>query len=117
MTNKVMDNATKHFRSKISGAMKKITVPEWDCDIWFKEANTLKEEARLIELAQQGKTVEALVEQLIIKARNEDGSKMFNLPDKVTFMHEVDPQVVIRVVADMNSANTEASSVEAAEKN
>lgn len=115
--NKVIENATKHFRNKISGSMKKITVPEWECDIWYKEANTLKEEAKLIELAQQGKTVEALVEQLIIKARNEDGTKMFSLPDKVTFMHEVDPQVVIRIVSEMNSAAVEASSVEEAAKN
>ena len=115
--NRVIENATKHLRSKISGAMKKITVPEWECDIWYKEANTLKEESKLIELAQQGKTVEALVETLIIKARNEDGTKMFTMPDKAVFMNEVDPQVVIRVVSEMNSAAAEASSVEAAEKN
>lgn len=117
MTQKVIDKATAHFRAKISGAMKKIHVPEWDCDIWYKEANTLKEESKLIELAQQGKTVEALVETLIIKARNEDGSKMFNIVDKPVFMQEVDPNVVIRVVAEMNADNAEASSLENAEKN
>jgi hypothetical protein len=117
MTNKVIDRATSHFRSKISGEMKKITVPEWECDIWFKEANTLKEESKLIELAQQGKTVEALVETLIIKARNQDGTKMFTALDKVVFMNEVDPNVVIRVVADMNAANADSGSMEEAEKN
>jgi hypothetical protein len=114
---KVIDKATSHFRSKISGEMRKIHVPEWECDIWFKEANTLREESKLIELAQQGKTVEALVETLIIKSRNEDGTRMFNMPDKVTFMNEVDPNVVIRIVGEMNIANIEASSVEDAEKN
>jgi hypothetical protein len=114
---KVLEKATSHFRSKISGSMRKIHVPEWECDIWFKEANTLREESKLIELAQQGKTVEALVETLIIKCRNEDGTKMFNMPDKVTFMNEVDPNVVIRIVGEMNIANIEASSVEDAEKN
>jgi hypothetical protein len=113
----VLDRATGHFRAKISGAMRKITVSEWDCDIYFKEANTLKEESKLIELAQQGKTVEALIETLIIKARNEDGTKMFTFADKPVFLNEVDPNVVIRVVAEMNVANAEASSVETAEKN
>lgn len=112
---KVLDKATAHFRNKISGKMHKITVPEWECDIWFKESNTLKEEAKLIELAQAGKTVEALVETLITKSRNEDGTKMFSMPDKVTFMNEVDPQIIIRVVGEMNQAAFEAQAD--AEKN
>lgn len=118
MTNgvKIIDKATAHFRNKISGEMKHIFVPEWDTKIWFKEANTLKEEAKLLELAQAGKTVEALVETLIVKARNEDGSKMFAMADKITIMNEVDPSVVIRVCAEMNAANAE-SNLEYAEKN
>lgn len=119
MTNKqqsVLDKATAHFRARISGSMKKISVPEWDTDIWFKEATTLKDEAKLIELAQQGKTVEALVETLIIKARHEDGSRMFNIAEKAVFMNEVDPNVLIRVVSEMNAAAT-LGSLEQTEKN
>ena len=114
---KVIEKATAHFRTKISGDMKKVHVPEWECDIYFKESNTLKEESRLIELAQQGKTVEALVETLIVKARNQDGSKMFTPMDKVVFMNEVDPNVVIRVVGEMNLANMQFSNQEEVEKN
>lgn len=113
----ILDKATSHFRAKISGDMKKIHVPEWECDIYFKEANTLKEESRLIELAQQGKTVEALVETLITKARNQDGTKMFSQTDKVVLMNEVDPQVVIRVVSEMNLVANQSNSMEDAEKN
>lgn len=110
----VLENATAHFRNKISGEMKHIVVPEWgDAKIWFKEANTLTEESRLLNLAQQGKTVEALVETLIVKARNEDGTKMFKMPDKVTFMNEVDPTVLIRVCGEMNNTD----SLEIVEKN
>lgn len=116
MTQKVLDKATAHFRAKISGSMKKIHVPEWDCDIWFKEAHNLKDESKLVELAQQGKTVEALVETLIIRARNEDGSKMFTMVDKPVFMQEVDPNVVIRVVAEINGVSA-LSTMEEAEKN
>lgn len=114
---KVLDQATAHFRTKISGEMKKIHVPEWQSDIYFKESNTLKEEGKLIELAQQGKTVEALVETLIVKARNQDGSKMFGNMDKVVFMNEVDPNVIIRVVGEMNIANSESRDYEKIEKN
>jgi len=114
---KILDKATAHFRNQISGEMGKVFVPEWEDTIYFKAANTLKEEAKLIELAQQGKTVEALVETLIMKARNEDGTKMFGMADKMIFMNEVDPQVLIRVVSEMNTANAVVSSLESAEKN
>lgn len=97
-----LDKMTSHFRNKISGEMKSIKVPEWDLEIFYKPTNTLQEEGRLIKLAQEGKTVEALVETLIIKARNADGSKIFKLADKPTFMNEVDPLVLMRVVGDMN---------------
>ncbi len=114
---KVLDQATAHFRSKISGEMKKITVPEWNCDIYFKESNTLKEEGKIIELAQQGKTVEALVETLIVKARHLDGTRMFTFADKAVLLNEVDPNVVIRVVGEMNIANTESRDFGEIEKN
>jgi hypothetical protein len=101
---KVLDQATSHFREKLSAEMKYVAVPEWgNAKIYYKSTITLKEQSKLIELASQGKTVEALVETLIVKARNEDGTKMFSMPDKMTFLNEVDPEVIIRVVGDMNS--------------
>jgi hypothetical protein len=115
--NKVLDQATSHFRAKISGALNSIEVPEWNCKIYFKSGITLKEQSKLIELAQQGKTVEALVESLIVKARNEDGSKMFTAVDKVTLMNEVDPNVVIRVVGEINAVTELPVDIEAVEKN
>lgn len=114
---KVLDKATAHFRNRISGSMKKISVPEWECDIYFKEAASLKEEGKILELSQQGKTIEALVESLVVKARNEDGSKMFAMPDKVVLMNEVDPAVLIRVVGQMNSIDVDGLGLDQAEKN
>lgn len=112
---KVLEKATAHFRNKIGGAMRKFHVEEWDCDIYVRNSSTLKEEAKVLELSQQGKTVEALVESIIVKARNEDGSKMFTMADKVTFMNEVDPQVIIKVASEINSVPLDT--VEDAEKN
>lgn len=114
---KVLEKATAHFRGRIGGEMKKINVPEWECDIWFKTSTNLKEQSKLIELSQAGKTVEALVENLVIKARNEDGSKMFGMPDKITLMNEVDPSVIIRIVAEMNDVSSEDFNQEQVEKN
>lgn len=116
--NKVLDKATSHFRNKLSEDMKKVRVPEWDCDIYFKSTVTLREQAKLVELAAQGKQVEALVESLIVKARNADGSKMFTMPDKVTLLNEVDPAVIIRVVGEINRSSEEDEvDLETVEKN
>tara|TARA_R110000796_G_scaffold36696_1_gene93192 strand:- start:374 stop:715 length:342 start_codon:yes stop_codon:yes gene_type:complete len=112
--NNPIDKMTGHFRTKISGDMGKVHVAEWEIDIYYKTANTLQEESKLIELAQAGKTVEALVETLITKARTADGSKMFKKADKVTMMNEVDPGVLIRVVGEMNDSE---GNIEYAEKN
>ena len=111
-----LDKMTGHFRNKISGEMAKIHIKEWEMDIYYKSANTLAEQGKLIELAQAGKTVEALVETLIMKARNEDGTKMFKSIDKVVMMNEVDPNILINVVSEMGAANDEFT-VETAEKN
>lgn len=113
---KVLERATNHFRAKISGEMKTVDVPEWDTKIYYKPSVSLREQGKLIELANQGKTVEALVETLIIKARNEDGSKMFSLNDKMVMLNEVDPNVIIRVVGQM-SVPAEEYELETAEKN
>jgi hypothetical protein len=113
----ILDKATAHFRNQISGKLQSVTVPEWEnTKIYFKMASTLKEEGRILELSQQGKSVEALVESLIVKARNEDGTKMFNAADKLTFMNEVDPAVLIRIVGEING-QTNLASVDEVEKN
>lgn len=114
---KILERATAHFRERISGELKHIYVPEWEAKIYFKNTISLKEQSKLVELAQQGKTTEALVESLIVKARNEDGSKMFTMPDKVTMMNEVDPNVIIRIVGEINEATAQEEDLEKVEKN
>jgi hypothetical protein len=114
---KVLDKATSHFRAKVSGEMKSVYVPEWETKVYFKSSITLREQSKLIELASQGKQVEALCESLIVKARNEDGTKMFSAVDKVTLMNEVDPNVIIRVVGEINQANDDEGDLEKVEKN
>lgn len=104
---KVLDKATAHFRNQIGGEMKSIEVPEWETKIFFKTVTNLREEGRILELSQQGKSVEALVENLIVRARNEDGSKMFGVADKMVLLNEVDPKVLIRIVGEINSVEVD----------
>jgi hypothetical protein len=108
---KILDKATTHFRNQISGEMKSIEVKEWETKIYFKSTTSLREEGRVLELSQQGKSVEALVESLIIRARNEDGTKMFVPADKATLLNEVDPKILIRIVGEINDVNVNLDEV------
>jgi len=100
----VIKNIQDHYKSAIGGEMKKYHCKEWDIDVYYKKTYPFKDEARVIELQSKGKTVEALVETLITKARKADGSKMFMDADRITLMNEADPTVIVKVAAAINSA-------------
>lgn len=114
---KILETATSHFRNQLGGAMGKLRVDEWNLDIYFKTVTNLKEQSKLVELAGQNKTVEALVESLIMRARDAEGKRLFTNADKVTFMNEVDPAVLIRVVSEMNELIDSAEKATDIEKN
>lgn len=103
----VMNNIKGHFKEKLSGGLQKIAVPEWKTDIYFKGTYPFAVESKILQLQQQGKTVEALVESLIQKALDPEGKPLFNKFDKVTLMNEADPSVLLRVCAELNNATSE----------
>jgi hypothetical protein len=98
-----IDKAKAHFKTVLSqGLQGPITVPEWDLKVFFKPATTFQQESRIVELTSQGKTVEALVESLIMRALDGEGKPLFNKMDKTELMREVDPNIIMRVVTEMN---------------
>jgi len=108
----VLDNVKSHYKSKLSGELQKISVPEWQTDIYYKGAHPFSVESKIIELQQAGKTVEALVESIILKALDPEGKPLFHKFDKVTLMNEADPNVLMRVAAVLNSTTSEYEQVE-----
>ena len=113
----VLNNATSHFKTKLSGELKKITVTEWKTDIYYKSAHSFAVESKILELQQQGKTVEALVESVIMKSLDMDGKAIFSKFDRTTLMNEVDPAVLVRVASTLNNAISEYETVEETAKN
>lgn len=105
----VKDNIKKHFKEKLNGELLKISVPEWETDIYYKPTYSFAVESKIIALSQQGKTVEALVEGIIQKALDPDGKPMFNSADKNMFMYEADPNIILRVGGAINNATVENS--------
>lgn len=103
----VLEKAKAHMREKIGAGLKgPISVPEWETEIWYKPATTFHQESKVIELQQQGKTVEALVQTLINRSLDENGKNIFKLADKQDLMRGVDPAVILRVISEMNDEDS-----------
>jgi len=107
---KVLDSAKAHFKEILAGGLKgPIHVKEWDTNIYYKPATSFYQESKIVELTSQGKTVEALVEALIMRSLDENGSPVFNKADKPDLMRSVDPQVIMRVMGEMNDPDHQNS--------
>ena len=113
----IIKNAKEHFKAKLNGELKKVAVEEWKQDIYYKGTYSFATESKIIELQQQGKTAEALVESIIQKALTPEGKAMFTEFDRQTLMHDVDPSVLIKIATVFNGATTEYKKLEEVEKN
>lgn len=111
----IKQKALAHFKAKLTGNLFKYHVDEWDCDVYYRATASMAVESKIMNLTQQGKTAEALVESIVLKALNEDGKRIFTDLDRMELLNEVDPQVLIKVAGILNNANSE--SIEDIEKN
>jgi len=115
----VLERAKASFRARLS-EVRCIEVPEWGDEsgplrIYVRPA-TLKERDAIYRHVSAG-SLEALVETLIQRARDEEGKPIFRPVDRLELMRHVDPDVIARVVAEINGDEAELPSVEDAEKN
>ena len=105
----------QHFQSKLTTELKKHYVEEWGMDVYYRNVTTLKQEAQIVELAQQNKSVEALIQTVINKALDENGKPMFVQADKAALLNEADPNVIINLSKILNGS--ELPSIGEVEKN
>ena len=99
----VLDQATKHFEAKL-GELKSVAVPEWATTVFFRPG-TLHEQGVIFGLQNAGQTDEAVAMTIILRARNEDGSKMFKKAEKFEILHKVDPEVITNIINAMNDVD------------
>jgi hypothetical protein len=116
----VIDFAKSHYRKQLDGEMIVIDVPEWVDENGnptriFIQPVSLKEKNAIFKY-QADNSLEALAETMIVRCRTEDGKLMFAKADKVHLMRSVDPDVISRIVFEINTKSPEHS-VEDAKKN
>ena len=97
----VLDNAKAHFDTLET---KVIEVEEWSATV-YATPFTMGEKKKLWKHAKED-DIEFMVRTLLLKALNKDGTKMFDIADKITLMNHVDPNVIVRVVGDISVADT-----------
>jgi hypothetical protein len=101
---KVLEAAKAHFKDVLSQGLKgPIIVKEWgDQEVYYKPATNFFQESKIVELQSQGKTVDALIMSLILRALDKEGKPLFTQGDRQELMREVDPNVILRIVTEMN---------------
>lgn len=98
----VLEKAKQHFRSQIANKQDSFYVPEWDTTIYYKPMNARQQDA-IFKLANEGKIIEAMVENMILRALDEDGKPLFKPVHKVELMRHTDPDVITRIASQMGT--------------
>ena len=104
----VIDRVKEHFEAK---GIKTIEVAEWGEEgkplVIYSKPFTLAEKRNLFKGARND-DLGVLVDVIVLKARDEEGNKMFKLDDKKTLLNNADPEIIASVATQMlNSVNSE----------
>jgi|LWDU01.1.fsa_nt_gi hypothetical protein len=98
----VLAKATQHFRQQIQNNVSVLTVPEWGTDIHYRPMNGKQRDA-IIKHVNDGHIMEAYVESILTRARDDNGKLMFKPIHRKELMTRVDPDVVQRIATEMNT--------------
>ena len=99
----IKENASAHFKAKLSGELLSIDVPEWDGKIYYKGAITGKQQTQILKLYSQDKQIESVYMSLIMRALDEDGKAIWRSHELNEMMRAYDPEVVSRIVEEIAS--------------
>ena len=117
----ILDRARNQFRARMGDELRVLEVPEWPDEdghpskIYFRPVLNFLEQEEITQLVDQRKKMEAIVRTLIIRARDSDGKALFRKDQRVELMRQCDPDVISRIVMEMNEAS--AIDLEEIEKN
>lgn len=106
--NPVLEKAAAHFSDIGDKDLHEIQVVEWETSVFFKSSSSMNGLAfnKYLEYLQAG-TFESIVDQLILRARKQDGTKMFSTGDKKDMMNLISPKVIGRIVNEMARIDNE----------
>ncbi len=112
--------AQAQFKERRSpDALLEVPVPEWGISVYYWPDMTLAERREIFLFAKQDgdKTIldlEAMAVTVQVRARDKHGAKLFGRVERKDLMNEYDPDVLVRIVTEMNTGGV---NIEDAEKN
>jgi Asp-tRNA(Asn)/Glu-tRNA(Gln) amidotransferase B subunit len=101
----ILEKAKSHYQAKLHAEPSKIQIPEWDTEAYIKPAINLHQLGEIMELSQSGKTAEAMALTLIYRLIDDEGKPIFRKAEKTDLMRSVDPDVLARIVGDINASD------------
>jgi len=99
----ILEKAKQHYQTKLHAEPRKINIPEWDTVAYIKPGMNLSQLGEIMELSQSGKTAEAMALTMIFRLIDEEGRPLFKKHDRVELMKSVDPDVLAKIVGEINS--------------
>lgn len=108
----ILEKAKSHYQAKLHAEPKKLDIPEWDTVAYIKPSMNLSQLGEIMELSQSGKTAEAMALTLVYRLIDDEGKHLFRKPDRIDLMKQVDPDVLARIVSEINSADPSEDDVE-----
>jgi len=108
----ILEKAKSHYQAKLHAEPKKLAIPEWDTVAYIKPSMNLSQLGEIMELSQSGKTAEAMALTLIYRLVDDEGKHLFRKPDRTDLMKQVDPDVLARIVGEINGVDPSEDDVE-----
>ena len=103
----IVDRAEADFRSKLSGKLNSMDVPEWGengtpLKVYWKPLINFKSQGKIFALLNEGKTSEAVCQTLITRALDEEGQHLFQQHEMEKLLRFTDPNVISKIVGAMS---------------
>jgi len=102
----ILEAAKVQFRDRMSGKLQSSEVPEWVVNgeatiIYYKPSMNFKDQGEVLKLHSENKQAEAVAMTFILRAMDENGTKLFKRANLTEMMRSIDPEVISRVVSEM----------------
>lgn len=107
----ILEKAKAHYSAKLSAAPRALKVPEWDATVFIKPGISLQRQGEIIELVNSGKTAEAMAMTLIYRLVDDQGSPIFRKVERSELLKSVDPDVMSRIVSEINGDDPDQDDV------
>jgi len=97
-----LDKITNHYLERVQSNVRTIRVEELDLDVYVYPLNLAQQE-RLVKLWNEGENYEAMLESIILRARDEKGVPMFDQKDKEKLRKQADPELLMWLAKEINA--------------